>query len=420
MITALVTFLVTIAAVLLVLNLSLGDKPIDRHVQHRYPVSDEQFLRSMGVLLGPSLVPGNRVEELLNGEQIFPAMLKAIGSAEQTITFETYIYWSGSIGKAFVDALCERAKSGVKVHVLLDWVGSGRIDPAYLSAMERASVEVRRYNKPHWYNIGRLNNRTHRKLLVVDGRVGFTGGVGIADQWLGNGQQPDEWRDTHFRVEGLAVGQLQAAFIDNWIQATGEVLDGRAYFPDLKSAGSHYAQVFTSSPGGGAESMQLMYLLSIAAAAKTIRLSMSYFVPDNVAVDTFVEALKRGVKVQMILPGEKIDQEVVRRASRAEWGKLLAAGAGIYEYQPAMFHCKVMIIDNLWVSVGSTNFDSRSFSVNDEANLNIFDADFARRQSEIFAQDMERSRLITYEAWQNRPWREKLVEYASSFVSSQL
>ena len=416
----LATVLTTVIAILLAANLGLGDKQLDQRLPHRYPVADEQFVRTMGVLLGPPLMPGNRVEELLNGDQIFPAMLEAIRSAKKTVTFETYIYWSGSIGKAFAEALAERARNGVRVHVLLDWVGSGKIDQVYLDEMERAGVEVRRYNKPHWYNVGRLNNRTHRKLLVVDGKVGFTGGVGIADEWLGDGQQPDRWRDTHFRVVGPAAAQLQAAFLDNWIEVTGEVPHGAPYFPDLDPAGRHYAQMFTSSPGGGAESMQLMYLLSIAAAAKSIQLSMAYFVPDNVAVETFIEALRRGVKVQILLPGDKVDAEVVRQASRGEWGKLLAAGAEIYEYQPAMFHCKVMIVDGLWVSVGSTNFDSRSFSVNDEANLNVYDAEFARRQSEVFAQDLERSRRITLEEWRKRPWRQKVSDYAASLLSSQL
>ncbi|HSF47861.1 MAG TPA: phospholipase D-like domain-containing protein [Burkholderiales bacterium] len=389
----------TLFGTLLALNLSLGDKQIDRIIERQYSVEDDQFLRSMSVLLGPTLTSGNLVQELQNGDQIFPAMLSAIRTAKQTITFETFIYWSGSIGQDFAAALSERARSGVRVHVLLDWVGSDKMDPKLLKQMEDAGVTLKRYNKPRWYSIGRLNNRTHRKLLVVDGRIGFTGGVGIADPWLGNGQGPDHWRDTHFQAEGPVVAQFQAAFLDNWMQASGEVLHGRTYFPDLPEAGEHYAQMFTSSPGGGAESMQLMYLMSITAAAKSIRLSMAYFVPDNVAVSTLVEALKRGVKVQMILPGPLIDTKIVRRASRAEWGPLLRAGAEIYEYQPSMLHCKVMIVDDLWVSVGSTNFDTRSFSVNDEANLNVFDAEFARRQSLIFEQDLEHSRRITLEEW---------------------
>jgi cardiolipin synthase len=414
------TLLATIVGVLVVLNLSLGDKRIDRRLPHLYGVADPQFLRTMGVMLGPALLPGNLVQGLHNGDEIFPSMLQAIRSAQRTVTFETYIYWSGRIGEEFAHAFAERARAGVKVHVLIDWVGSGKIDPRYIEEMERAGVEIRRYNKPRWYSIGRLNNRTHRKLLVVDGAVGFTGGVGIADNWLGDAQSPEHWRDAHFRAEGPVAAQLQAAFMDNWMKASGAVLHGGDYFPALEPRGAHHAQVFISSPGGGAESMQLMYLLSIAAASRSIRLSMSYFVPDEVSIATFVEALQRGVKVQIIVPGENIDTEVVRKASRAKWGPLLAAGAEIYEYLPTMFHCKVMIVDDLWVSVGSTNFDNRSFAVNDEANLNVYDAAFAKSQSAVFERDLQRSRRITLEQWQQRPWREKLLEHAASLLGSQL
>ena len=409
-----------VVAVVLLLNLSLGDKQVDTKIPSRYTTADPQFARTMGAMLGPALLPGNRAEVLINGDSIFPAMLAAIRAARKTITFETYIYWSGDVGKEFSEALSERARAGVKVHVLLDWVGSAKMEESYLNAMKSAGIELQRYNKPHWYNIGRLNNRTHRKLLVVDGHIGFTGGVGIADQWSGHAQDPKHWRDTHFRVEGPVVAQMQSAFLDNWIEVSGEVLHGEDYFPPIDKRGNHYAQTFTSSPGGGAESMQLMYLLSIAAASQTIHLSASYFVPDNVSVDMFAAALKRGVKVQIILPGPLIDTEIVRRASRSTWGALLRAGAEIYEYQPTMFHCKVMVVDELWTSVGSTNFDTRSFAVNDEANLNILDAAFAKRQIEIFQEDLSRSRRITLEEWERRPWIEKLWEHTVGLLSSQL
>jgi cardiolipin synthase len=410
----------TALAVLLIANLSLGDKKVDEKVDTLYAVADAQFQRTMGVMLGPAIVPGNRAQVLLNGDEIFPALLAAIRAAQRTITFETYIYWSGAIGSTFADALSERARAGVKVHVLLDAVGSGKIDDEFLEEMEAAGVEVRQYNPVRWYTLAKLNNRTHRKLLVVDGKVGFTGGVGIADNWAGHAQDPEHWRDTHFRIEGPAVAQMQAAFMDNWVQLTGAVLHGEAYFPPIEAHGDMSGQVFTSSPGGGAESMQLMYLLSIAAAANSIQLSASYFVPDDVAVRTFVAALKRGVKVQIILPGPHIDTQVVRRASRAAWGELLRAGAQIYEYQPTMFHCKVMVVDRLWTSVGSTNFDNRSFSVNDEANLNIYDADFAAEQAQVFEDDLKRSRRITLEEWEDRPWTEKAWEHAMGLLSSQL
>ena len=416
----LATVAATLFAVFLVLNLGLGNKKVDQQVESSYTVDDPQFLRTMGVMLGPAILPGNRAETLQNGDRIFPAMLEAIRAARKTISFETYIYWQGTVGKQFADALAERARAGVKVHVMLDWVGSGKIDSAYLKEMEEAGIEVRRYNRPNWYTFGRFNNRTHRKLLVVDGRIGFTGGVGIADVWSGNAQDPDHWRDTHYRIEGPAVAQMQSAFHDNWVEVTGKVLHGADYYPALKPVGPHYAQVFTSSPGGGGESMQMMYLLSIAAAAKNIHLSMSYFVPDELALATFTAALKRGVKIRIIVPGPLTDTDVVRRASRAAWGPLLRAGAEIYEYQPTMFHCKVMVVDDVWTSVGSTNFDNRSFSINDEANLNVYDRDFARTQIRAFDEDLKRSRRITLEEWENRPWTTKLWEHTVGAVSSQL
>jgi len=410
----------TALAAVLFVNLSLGDKKIDRVVPSLYAVEDAQFMRTMSVLLGPPLVNGNHTAVLVNGEQIFPAMLAALRAARKTITFEMYIYWSGRIGQEFADVLAERARAGVKVHVLLDGVGSGKIDERYIEQMKQAGVQLERYNPPRFYTIGRVNNRTHRKLLVIDGAIGFTGGVGIADQWTGNGQDPQHWRDTHFRIEGPAVAQMQSAFMDNWTEVTGDVLHGEDYFPPIKSVGPQLAQIFTSSPGGASDSMQLMYLLSIAAARRSIALSAAYFVPDNVEVKTFVEALRRGVKVRIIVPGPYIDTAIVRRASRARWGELLEAGAEIYEYQPTMFHCKVMVVDDVWTSVGSTNFDNRSFAANDEANLNIYDRDFAKLQVRIFEQDLGRSRRITLEEWRNRPWHEKLWEHTTTLLGSQL
>ncbi|HSQ03950.1 MAG TPA: cardiolipin synthase [Burkholderiales bacterium] len=412
--------LATVLAALLVVNLQSGEKQITQRVVHAYTVADPQFLRAMGVLLGPALVHGNRTSTLLNGDEIFPAMLQAIRSASKSITFETYIYWSGEIGREFADALAERAHNGVKVHVLLDWVGSQKMEESYLDSMREAGVEIEKYHPPKWYTLDKLNNRTHRKLLVVDGRVGFIGGVGIADKWRGHAQDPDHWRDTHYRIEGPAVAQMQAAFTDNWAKVTGNVLHTVEYFPLLQEAGTQFAQVFKSSIDGGAESMHLMYLLSIAAASKTIQLSMAYFVPDDTALQAIIDAAHRGVKVQILLPGPHTDAELVKRASRATWGAALAAGVEFYEYQPTMFHCKVLTVDRLWVSVGSTNFDTRSFRLNDEANLNVYDRDFAQRQAAIFDEDIKHARRVTYEEWAARPFTEKLWERTVALIAAQL
>jgi cardiolipin synthase A/B len=418
--TMVLTFLATLALVLLAVNFSSGEKKIERELPRLYSTHDPQFLRAMGSLLGPGIVGGNLAQELLNGDQIFPAMLSAIRGAQRSITFETYIYWSGDIGREFATALAERARAGVPVHVLLDWVGSAKIDESFLQEMREAGVAIRKFHQPSWYNFARMNNRTHRKLLVTDGKVGFTGGVGIAPKWTGNGQDAEHWRDSHFRIEGPAVAQMQAVFMDNWLKVTGQVMHGEAYFPALQAVGKSAAQVFSSSPSGGSESMQLMYQLAITAAERSIDLSSAYFVPDELTSKALTEALKRGVKVRIILPGEIIDTETVRAASRGSWGPLLRAGAEIYEYQPSMYHCKVMIVDKLLVSVGSTNFDNRSFRLNDEANLNVFDKAFAERQTAVFEDDLRRARQMTYAAWADRPLKEKLQERLALLLGSQL
>ena len=414
------TFFLTLISLLLVVNFSSGEKNVSYKLPRLYSTHDPQFRRAIGSLLGPPLTGGNQVQELVNGDQIFPAMLTAIRSAQQTITFETYIYWSGDIGRAFADALSERAKAGIKVHVLLDWVGSAKIDDSFLDEMRKAGVQIEKFHKPVWYNLHRLNNRTHRKLLVVDGKTGFTGGVGIATKWTGNGQDVDHWRDSHFRIEGPAVAQMQAVFMENWLKVTGQVMHGENYFPALETHGNSDAQVFSSSPSGGSESMQLMYQLSITAAQDAIDLSSAYFVPDDLTTQALVDALERGVKIRIITPGEIIDTETVRAASRGTWGPLLKAGAEIYEYVPSMYHCKVMIVDKLLVSVGSTNFDNRSFRLNDEANLNIYDTAFAERQTRIFEDDLKNSRQVTYDQWAARPLKEKFMERLALLLESQL
>jgi len=414
------TFLATALAVLVAANLSLGDKKIDTSVASLYGVGDPEFVRTMSVILGPALVPGNRARALVNGDEIFPEMLAAIRGARRSITFEMYIYWKGSVGEQFTAALEERARSGVKVHVLIDALGSQKIEQTVIGRLRDAGAQVRLYNPVRWDTIARMNNRTHRKIMVIDGAVGYTGGAGIGDEWSGDAQDAAHWRDTHFRLEGPAVAQMQAAFMENWIEVTGEVLHGPDYFPELRPAGGELAQFMVSSPGGGGESAQLLYLMSIAAARRSIQLSAAYFVPDDNEVRQFVEAAARGVRVQIIVPGPITDTAAVRRASRSTWGELLRAGVEIYEYQPTFYHVKVMTVDGLWVTVGSTNFDTRSFSTNDEANLNVYDRHFAAAQERIFEQDLERARRITLEQWERRPLSEKLWDYALGLLSSQL
>jgi len=418
------TVLMTVAATLvlgvLALNFMPGEKQIERQLTRQYDTRDPQFRRSLGVLLGPPILEGNKVEALINGDQIFPAMLAAIREAKETITFETYIYWSESIGDEFSQALSERARAGVKVHLMLDFMGSMKMNNKQVDEMKKAGVQVQRYHKPVWWKLARMNNRTHRKLLVIDGKIGFTGGVGIADQWRGNAQDEDHWRDSHFRVEGPVVGQIQAVFNDNWTKATGVVLDGPGYFPELTPKGTMPAQMFSSSPTGGSESMHLMYLMAITAARHTIDLSAAYFVPDDLTIRTMIAAARRGVRVRLITPGPIIDSDLVKAASRDRWPELLDAGVQIAEYKPTMYHVKTLIVDNILVSVGSTNFDNRSFSINDEANLNVMDEGFAQQMSEIYEADWARATPVTEHKFAQRPWYQRVSTWAVSLIDKQL
>jgi len=415
-----ITAVVTLLLVVVAMNFATPEKKLERKIEHRYAVSDPQFKREMGVLLGPAILPGNTITDLENGDEIFPAMLQAIASAKKTVTFETYIYWKGEIGKKFADALSERARAGVDVNVTIDWAGSISMDDALLDQMKDAGVAVQRYRPLHWYNLSRMNNRTHRKLLVIDGRIGFTGGVGIGDEWQGHAQDPDHWRDLHFRIEGPVVAQIQSAFNDNWIKTSGEVLNGADYFPPLAPAGSMDAHMFVSSPAGGSESMHLMYLMVIAASEHSIDLDAAYFIPDELIIKALVAARHRGVRIRVLMPGKNTDSDAARVASKASWGPLLLAGVEMYEYEPTMFHNKMMIVDHEMVSVGSTNFDLRSFQLNDEASMNIYNRDFAERMSAVFEQDLKPTRRYTYDLWKKRPWKEKFKEKFLIPIRSQL
>lgn len=419
----LLTIFATAAAVLVAVflwqNLSSGQENQDYRLQPE-SVTSATFRRAVTHLLGPPLVGGNRVRMLLNGDEIFPAMLSAIEAAQSSITFETFIYWDGQIGQRFSAALAERSAVGVRVHVLLDWLGSDKLDAAAIRRMQQAGVEIERYRPLRWYHLSRLNHRTHRKIMVIDGRVGFIGGVGIADQWLGHAESPDHWRDTHFQVEGPVVADLQAAFLDNWIKTRADVLNDDRYFPPLEPAGEVVAQAFKSSSREGSSSARLMFLLSIEAARERLLIANSYFVPDDRCVDALVAAARRGVAIEIIVPNHLTDVPLARHASRARWGPLLQAGIAIYEYQPTMFHCKVMVVDDRWSTVGSTNFDNRSFRLNDEANLNVLDEKFAAEQAQIFAADREQAQRITLSEWKNRPRREKLKEHLAALFRSQL
>jgi cardiolipin synthase len=388
-----------------------------------YCVNDREFRDSISYLLNGPLVESNQVVELLNGDQVFAAMLDSIRHAQKSVTIEQFIWHSGEISAQFIDALTERANAGVKVKVIVDTIGSFKLRHADVRRMEDAGIKVKLFNPPFALNLSlpfklfKINRRTHRKLMVVDGKIGFIGGVCLSDQWAGNGG-PDHWRDSHFRVEGPVVAQMQGAFAEHWLKARSEVLHGPDYFPELVPAGSMVAQCFHSGPKEGAEQARLSYLLSMAAARKSIRLAHAYFVPGEQAISTLIDARKRGVKVEVIIPAQG-DSFAVSGASRAVCGKLLEAGVEFYQY-PTLYHCKILIVDDVWCSVGSVNFDEKSFRYNDEANLNVLDRDFAAKLIETFEEDKSHSCPLTLEAYKNRGPFEKFTDFLFGRFHSEL
>lgn len=416
---ALMSAVLGAAGCIIAFNLLPEPQELRQPLPHHLASSDEQLKTSMGALFGSNYLPGNRVDTLVNGIQIFPAMLRAIREARQTITFETYIYWRGAIAEEFADALSAKARQGLSVKVLLDWVGSLPMDEQLIKRMQDAGVEVVRFRPVSWYTIDRVNNRTHRKLLVVDGRIGFTGGVGIADEWNGDARSPHEWRDNHYRVEGPAAAEFQAAFAEHWIEATGELLLGDRFFPKVSPAGGRGTQVVVSSTHQR-NVMHLMLMTALAAAQKNIRIATPYFVPDELTRQQLLEARKRGVEIQIVIPGSQTDARIVRKASRHLWGELLQAGIKISEYQPTFFHWKLIIVDDIWTSVGSTNIDDRALRLNDEANISLFDQEFARAQTALFDKDTAASKPYTFSDWQSRSTSQKVTDWVSSLARSQI
>lgn len=413
--------LVALGAIGAVAFIALAPEPheLSGPVETELVVGTPEFERSLSSLYGSNLLAGNQVTTLQNGVEIFPAMLEAINAAERSINFETYVYWSGDIGQQFADALAERARAGVEVHVLLDWQGSVPMEPELIEAMTAAGAQVERFRPITWHTLDKLNNRTHRKLLVVDGQVGFTGGVGIADEWDGDARNPEEFRELHYRVEGPVVAAMQGAFAFNWIEATGETLQGDVYFPEIDAPGSMTTQLVYSTTGSR-NVMHLMLMTALAAAQDHIRIGTAYFVPDEIAIEQILAARARGVEVDILVPGEHTNKDFVRAASRQFWGDLLEAGVNFYEYDPTMYHAKITIIDEAWTSIGSANFDERSFRLNDEANLNVFDEGFTQEQIAIFEEDLARSERVTLEDWENRPMREKVTDWLAATLRVQL
>jgi cardiolipin synthase A/B len=394
--------------------------PMRYHMRHQFGVRDMAFLQTMHALTGAAMSEGNKVEILKNGVQIFPAMLTAIRNARKTINVEFYIYWDGDIGRQFAQALAERARAGVKVNIILDAVGSGPMSRDLTEFMRRNGISVEWYHPLRWYTLSTVNHRTHRKLLIVDGEVGFSGGVGIADNWLGDADSEEHWRETVVRVEGPVVTQMQFAFMDNWVKSRGELLTGLDYFPKLDPRGTCLTQVLKSSPSEGSSAVKLMFIVSIVSAQKSIYINSAYFVPDTDTIRALEGAVRREVDVRVIVPGEFTDVPIVRHAGRLFYSQLLRRGIRIFEYQPTMMHAKTMVVDGIWTSIGSSNFDDRSFRLNDEVNVNIFDEGIAAQMEKMFFEDLARSEEITRGRWLKRPWIERVKERVAGWLKPQL
>jgi cardiolipin synthase A/B len=384
-------------------------------------VSDATFLRAAEALTGAPVSHGNDAALLINGDEIFPAYLDAIRRSEETVNLLTYAYWRGEIAIEVADTLCEKASAGVECNVILDAVGAAKMDRKLVGKMRDAGVQVCFFRPPKPYAVKRLQHRTHRKLLIVDGTTGFTGGVGIAEEWTGNAQDPDHWRDSHVRVRGPVVRGLQGAFAENWLECTGEALAGDRYLPYIEElADGGPMQVMRSSATIGDTNAEALVYLALAAAKRSIELTSAYFVPRPAFTEALVEAAERGVDMRILVPGSYIDKEFVRTAGRAAYDELIAAGIEIYEYRPTMLHAKTLTVDGIWASVGSVNFDNRSFQLHDEVTLCVQSERFAGTLHEAFEHDLKSSERIDPGQWAERPARQRARERVTKFARREL
>jgi cardiolipin synthase len=378
---------------------------------HPFAVEDEAFRRSLNAF-GNAMVGGNRAEILNNGDEIFPAMTKAIREARATVNLESYIFKDDKAGKIMADALMDAARRGVEVRVLVDGTGSKFSGPL-LDRMRQAGVNARVFRPIRLWSLLKIAHRTHRKILVVDGTVSFTGGFCIADQWLGDARNPKEWRDTMVQVTGPVSAQMQAIFSEDWTFTTGEILAGDKLYPRLAPAGDVMAQAIKVSHGDSSSLAAMLYYVAIQSARKSIHIQNAYFVPTRQIREALIQAAKRGVDVRIMVPGRHIDEPLVRMASRLRYGELLTAGVRIFEYNRTMMHNKNAVIDGLFSTIGSINFDARSIHENAEESLAFYDRDFGARMEAMFAEDERNCREITYESWKKRGLEQRLAELVS-------
>jgi len=411
---------------LLVLLLLSGCASITRINDMPHIVLGEpSFYPTLAAHTDASIIAGNRVELLFNGGQIFPAMLQAIHSAQKSITYTQYLFEDGAIAHEIAEAFAERCRAGVQVKILLDSLGGGNIPQDIPDLWEKSGCQLEWFERIKVFQfitpweLSSYNHRSHRRILVIDGKIGFTGGHGVSDAWTGNGRTPEHWRQTDVRVEGPIVQQLQAAFVESWRRTTGNVLGDERYFPALDMQGKAYAQIVKSSPLSGSFGTYLLFLLSITSAQKSIHIANPYFFPDNRIEEALINAVKRGVTVVVLTPA-KGDHAAASSASHGGLGPFLLGGVEVYEYIPALMHAKAMVVDGVWATVGSANLDYRSLAINEEINLVVYDAAFAGQLEKSFQEDLKYSKKLTYEAWNSRPFIDKILELISIPIKEQL
>ncbi|HXJ62334.1 MAG TPA: phospholipase D-like domain-containing protein [Actinomycetota bacterium] len=377
--------------------------------------------RALEGILGVPATEGNAIDVLRNGDEIFPAMLDAIGSAEHTIDFLTFVYWQGEIGTRFAEALSERARAGVRVRLLLDSWGAHPIDHDLVGAMEEAGVRLRWFRPLARFRPGSVNHRTHRKVMVVDEAVGFTGGVGIADEWTGDARDESEWRDTHFRIRGPAVDGLRAAFLDNWHETDDELFDEDVdRFPEQPQPGSSVVQSVRGASETGWSDITTLFLSLLQLAQERVRIVTAYFVPDTQLNERLCAAAERGVRVEILLPGPQSDKRFVQLAGQSSYERLLECGVKIWHFQPSMLHAKIMTVDGVIANIGSANLNSRSTELDEEINLVAFDPDLVRKLDEQFDEDLERSERIEPGRWQRRSLPQRALERAAGLFRHEV
>ena len=401
--------ILAVAAAVVAVLLILAQDQETLRIRSAIPAEDARYPAYLAALVGADLTRGNRYDVLTNGDQIFPAMLDAIKRARRRINFETYIYDTGEVANKFTDALEAAARRGVKVNIIVDAIGASSMESEHVDRLREAGCAMRQFNTPKWYSLENLNYRTHRKILVVDGETGFTGGAGVADHWLGNAQEKEHWRDTHVRMLGPIVRLLDAAFYDDFIESSESVtpeIDDTPEAHDEEGA----SLLIRSSPTGGSNDLKRLYLLLIAGATKTLDISTPYFVTDESTIWALEDAVRRGVKIRIVVEGDITDAMPVKYASRHAYDRLLSLGIEIHEYQPTMMHTKVLVVDRMVSMFGSANFDNRSLELNEELNVTVSSRDLAARLTTDFEQDLRVSRKLELATWRQRPFLQKARE----------